>query len=84
MGDKLSPNGSKSQQLLGMLEKLLVSLIVNWFLWTLIYIFLITELNLGSITTGGGKGKHGRKIAHLVAYFGGFFLFLKFAVPLLD
>ena len=62
-----------------------MSLIVNWFLWTLIYIFLITELNLWLDYDWRRKGKtRAEKLAHLVAYFGGFFLFLKFAVPLLD
>ena len=62
-----------------------MSLIVNWFLWTLIYIFLITELNLWFDYDWRRKGKtRAEKYAHVVAYFGGFFLFLKFVAPFVD
>lgn len=46
---------------------------------------LITELNLYFDYDWRRKGKaRAEKLAHLVAYFGGFFLFLKFVVPFLD
>lgn len=54
-------------------------------LWTLVYMLLITELNLYFDYDWRRKGKaRAEKLAHLVAYFGGFFLFLKFVVPFLD
>ena len=63
----------------------LIELIVQWLLWTLVYILIITELNLYFDYDWRRKGKpRAEKLAHLVAYFGGFFLFLKFVVPLLD
>ena len=63
----------------------LMELIVQWLLWTLVYILIITELNLYFDYDWRRKGKpRAEKLAHLVAYFGGFFLFLKFVVPLLD
>ena len=62
-----------------------MELIVQWLLWTLVYILIITELNLYFDYDWRRKGKPlAEKLAHLVAYFGGFFLFLKFVVPLLD
>ena len=63
----------------------LMELIVQWLLWTLVYILIITEFNLYFDYDWRRKGKpRAEKLAHLVAYFGGFFLFLKFVVPLLD
>ena len=63
----------------------LMELVVQWLLWTLVYILIITELNLYFDYDWRRKGKpRAEKLAHLVAYFGGFFLFLKFVVPLLD
>ena len=62
-----------------------MGLIVKWFLWTLIYFLLLTELNTYLDYDWRRKGKpRAENLALLVAYFGGFFLFLKFAVPLLD
>ena len=62
-----------------------MELIVQWLLWTLVYILIITELNLYFDYDWRRKGKpRAEKLTHLVAYFGGFFLFLKFVVPLLD
>jgi|TARA_Y200000002_G_scaffold117884_1_gene96470 hypothetical protein len=62
-----------------------MELIVQWLLWTLAYIFFIVELNLYLDYDWRRKNKpRAEKLAHLIAYFGGFFLFLKFVVPFLD
>jgi len=56
-----------------------------WFLWTLLYFYLLTWSNTYFDYDWRRKGKpRAEKLAHLISYFGGFFLFLKFVVPFLD
>ena len=62
-----------------------MELFLNWVLWTLAYIFFIVELNLYLDYDWRRKNKpRAEKYAHVVAYFGGFLLFLKFVAPFVD
>ena len=62
-----------------------MELIIQWLLWTLVYILIITELNFYFDYDWSRKGKpRAENLALLVAYFGGFLLFLKFVAPFLD
>ena len=62
-----------------------MELFLNWVLWTLVYFFVLTELNTFLDYDWRRKGKpRAENLALLVAYFGGFLLFLKFVVPFLD
>ena len=62
-----------------------MELFLNWVLWTLVYFFVLVELNTFLDYDWRRKGKpRAENLALLVAYFGGFLLFLKFVVPFLD
>tara|TARA_B000000565_G_C23625676_1_gene316766 strand:- start:28 stop:216 length:189 start_codon:yes stop_codon:yes gene_type:complete len=62
-----------------------MELFLNWVLWTLVYFFVLTELNTFLDYDWRRKGKpRAENSALLVAYFGGFLLFLKFVAPFLD
>ena len=62
-----------------------MELLLNWVLWTLIYFFVLVELNTFLDYDWRRKGKpRAEKLALLVAYFGGFLLFLKFVAPFVD
>ena len=65
--------------------QLLVELFLNWVLWTLVYFFVLVELNTFLDYDWRRKNKpRAENLALLVAYFGGFFLFLKFVAPFVD
>ena len=62
-----------------------MELFLNWVLWTLVYFFVLVELNTFLDYDWRRKGKpRAENLALLVAYFGGFLLFLKFVAPLVD
>ena len=62
-----------------------MELFLNWVLWTLVYFFVLVELNTFLDYDWRRKGKpRAENLALLVAYFGGFLLFLKFVAPFLD
>ena len=62
-----------------------MELFLNWVLWTLVYFFVLVELNTFLDYDWRRKGKpRAENLALLVAYFGGFLLFLKFVAPFVD
>ena len=62
-----------------------MELLLNGVLWTLVYFFVLVELNTFLDYDWRRKGKpRAENLALLVAYFGGFLLFLKFVAPLVD
>ena len=62
-----------------------MELFLNWVLWTLVYFFVLVELNTFLDYDWRRKGKPlAENLALLVSYFGGFLLFLKFVAPFLD
>ena len=62
-----------------------MELFLNWVLWTLVYFFVLVELNTFLDYDWRREGKpRAENLALLVAYFGGFLLFLKFVAPFVD
>ena len=62
-----------------------MELFLNWVLWTLVYFFVLVELNTFLDYDWRRKGKpRTENLVLLVSYFGGFLLFLKFVAPFLD
>ena len=62
-----------------------MELFLNWVLWTLVYFFVLVELNTFLDYDWRRKGKpRAENLALLVSYFGGFLFFLKFVAPFWD